>query len=454
MGDVALGDRTAAGLSRRTLAGFGLGSLGTGIFSTTPGVLLLYFLTDTLAVPAALAGLAVFLPKAWDVIADPIMGYISDRTRSRYGRRRPYLLVGALAMLVTYVFLFTVPIFDSPIVSFWYVMILFTLSATAYTIFAIPYVSMPVEMSDDSDERVRILSFRFAFAMAGAIIGSAGAPWLVHAFGGGRHGYARMSLVVGTICAAAMLCAFLATRRVRLRESIATQAGLARQLAGTLGNPSFRALALVYVVQIVGIGTLIAAAPYYASHVMGAGEALVGNMLLVMMGLATLSIPLWNSMALRYGKKPSYYLAIALLVASTAGLWWLPAAPSVVPLYALLAVVGLGFGAQQVLPFAMLTDVIHADPAGSGREGVTTGFWVAGEKLGLALGPLMAGLILQAGGFRQGSSLVDPQPPGAVIGIRLAFSLVPAALLLVSALLLIRFRIEIPRPARPAPVSA
>jgi GPH family glycoside/pentoside/hexuronide:cation symporter len=159
-------------------------------------------------------------------------------------------------------------------------------------------------------------------------------------------------------------------------------------------------------------------------------------------------------MALRYGKKPSYYLAIALLVASTAGLWWLPAAPSVVPLYALLAVVGLGFGAQQVLPFAMLTDVIHADPAGSGREGVTTGFWVAGEKLGLALGPLMAGLILQAGGFRQGSSLVDPQPPGAVIGIRLAFSLVPAALLLVSALLLIRFRIEIPRPARPAPVSA
>jgi Na+/melibiose symporter-like transporter len=445
----------SARLSRQTLLGFGLGSLGTGIFSTTPGVLLLYFLTDTLAVPAALAGLAVFLPKAWDVIADPIMGFLSDRTRSRYGRRRPYLLVGALAMLVTYVFLFTVPIFDSPITSFWYVMILFALSATAYTVFAIPYVSMPAEMSDDSDERVRIMSFRMAFAMAGAVIGSAGAPWLVHGFGGGRHGYAMMSLVIGTVCAAAMLCAFFATRHVRLNESITTQGGLGRQLADTLRNPNFRALALVYLVQIVGIGTLVAAAPYYASHIMGAGEGLVGGMFLVMMGLATLSVPLWNSLAQRWGKIQCYYLAIALLVASTSGLWWLNPAASVIPLYGLLAVVGLGFGAQQVLPFAMLTDVIHADPAGAGRAGVTTGFWVAGEKLGLALGPLLAGLILQVGGFREGLSIVSTQPPGAIVGIRFAFSFVPAAFLLVSALLLTRFRVVVPpRAARPAPAAA
>jgi len=171
-------------------------------------VLLLYFLTDTLAVPAALAGLAVFLPKAWDVIADPLMG-TSPIGREAASADASLPAHRALAMSVTYVFLFTVPAFESPLESFWYVMILFTLSATAYTVFAIPYVAMPAEMSEDSNERVRIVSYRMTFAMAGAIVGSAFAPWLVFAFGGGRHGYACMSLIVGAVCAAAMLAVFL-----------------------------------------------------------------------------------------------------------------------------------------------------------------------------------------------------------------------------------------------------
>ena len=432
---------SAPPLSRKKLLGFGLGSLGTGIFSTTPGVLLLYFLTDTLGVPAALAGLAVFLPKAWDVIADPVMGFISDRTRSRYGRRRPYLLAGAIGMAITYVFLFTVPVFASPLTSFWYVMILFALSATAYTVFAIPYVSMPAEMSADSGERTRIMAYRMSFAMAGAIVGSAGAPGLVHAFGGGRHGYSGMSIVVGGICAVAMLSAFLATRNVRLNESVVVEGGIGLQLAHALRNRHFRALALAYIMQIIGIGTLIAAAPYYASRILHDGEGLVGKMLLIMMGVATLSVSLWNLLAQRYGKKLSYYLAIVLLTASTGGMWWLSPGTPIGWLYGLLALIGLGFGAQQVLPFAMLTDVIHADPSGAGREGVTTGFWVAGEKFGLALGPLLAAIILQAGAFHEGLPAAAAQPPSALIAIRVAFSLVPAALLLTSVWLLTRYRL-------------
>ena len=215
--------------------------------------------------------------------------------------------------------------------------------------------------------------------------------------------------------------------------------GIGSQLAHALRNRHFRALALVYIMQIVGIGTLIAAAPYYASRILHDGEALVGKMLLIMMGVATLSISLWNLLAQRYGKKLSYYLAIMLLTASTAGLWLLSPGTPIACLYALLAVAGLGFGAQQVLPFAMLTDVIHA--GGAGREGVTTGFWVAGEKFGLALGPLLAGLILQAGGFREGLPAAAAQPQSALIAIRVAFSLLPAALLLVSVWLLTRYRL-------------
>jgi Na+/melibiose symporter-like transporter len=306
-------------------------------------------------------------------------------------------------------------------------------------VFAIPYVAMPAEMSDSPEERVRIMSFRMSFVMIGAMIGSAGAPWLVHEFGGGRSGYSTMSVVIGSVCAVSMLCAFVATRRVRLEEPTVADAAFRRQLADTLGSRDFRALLAVYLTQILSIGTLMATAPYFASRIMGAGEGLVGAMFLVMMGAGILSIPMWNSLAIRWGKRPSYLLAIALLLASSAALGLLSRESSPV-LYPLMAVAGLGFGAQQVLPFAMLTDLIRSQSFGSGREGVTTGIWVAGEKLGLALGPLLAGLILELGGFRAGGSPAASQE--SLLAIRSGFSIVPAVLMLSSGLLLARLPAE------------
>ena len=143
-----MGDRNAP-LKRRVLLGYGIGSLGTGIYSSTPGVLLLFFMTDTLGIPASLAALGVSLPKLWDMVADPIVGGLSDRTRSRWGRRRPWLLGGGLLMLVSYIFLFTVPHFASTTASLLYVAGMFTVTATAYAIFAVPYTAMAAEMSDE-----------------------------------------------------------------------------------------------------------------------------------------------------------------------------------------------------------------------------------------------------------------------------------------------------------------
>jgi Na+/melibiose symporter-like transporter len=173
--------------------GFAIGSLGTGIYSITPSVLLLYFMTDTLGVSPSLAALAVALPKFWDVLTDPVMGVISDNTRTRWGRRRPYLLAGAISMSLSFVFLFSVPEFSTPTGSFAYVLVVYVVSATAYTIFAVPYISMPAEMSADPHERTVIMSYRMFFAMCGLLLGSVAAPLLVEWYGGGRQGYASMS---------------------------------------------------------------------------------------------------------------------------------------------------------------------------------------------------------------------------------------------------------------------
>ena len=124
---------------------YSIGSLGTGMFLAVPSVLLLFYLTEVVAVAPLLAGLAVFLPRIWDVVTDPAMGWISDRTRSRLGRRRPWLLACAILTGISLVLLFNAPTWAQGTAGFFYVLLIYVISATAYTLFAVPYLSMPAE---------------------------------------------------------------------------------------------------------------------------------------------------------------------------------------------------------------------------------------------------------------------------------------------------------------------
>lgn len=446
---VAPEDRTAP-LSRRVLLGYGIGSLGTGIYSSTPGVLLLFFMTDTLGIPASLAALGVSLPKLWDMVADPIAGGLSDRTRSRWGRRRPWLLGGGLLMLVSYIFLFTVPRFASVTASFLYVTGMFALSATAYAIFAVPYTAMAAEMSDSSQERVRIMAYRMTLVLTGILAGSALAPMLVAALGGGRRGYAGMSVIVGSLAAGAMLLSFFATRKVRLHEQPVEHVSWPEQLRLVLRNRQYLCLVGVYLVQLLALGTMTAAAPYFAVHVLGRDEKLIGAMFLVLIGVGVVSMPFWSAVARRFGKKRAYVGASLLYAAASLLLLAVRPGGSTLLLYVPLGFMGLAFGAQQMLPFAMLTDVINEDAASCGvrREGLLSGLWVASEKAGLALGPMVAGLTLDLSGFVESTGTLVTQSASAQSGIRLAYAVIPSAVILISLALLRHYRSQGEQPAQ------
>jgi GPH family glycoside/pentoside/hexuronide:cation symporter len=176
---------SAPPLRRALCLAYGAGSIGAGIFSTIPGLLLLFYLTDTLAVPAGLAGLAILIPKLWDIVTDPIVGAWSDRTRTRWGRRRPFLLAGALLLPPCFMALFMAPVGD-PTVSFFWVLIAFCAAAGAFTLFQVPYATMPTEMTGDYHERTTLVAYRMAFLTVGILAGGALAPELIE--GGGRRG--------------------------------------------------------------------------------------------------------------------------------------------------------------------------------------------------------------------------------------------------------------------------
>lgn len=135
---MAQGIRT---LSRGTYVGYAVGSVGTGLFSTVPGLLLLTFMVRQLQVPAALAGVVILLPRLWDVVTDPLAGSLSDRTRTRWGARRPWLLAGAVTMPVAFALLFQVPRATGTQAAL-YVLAIYLLGTTTYTVFQVPYVSM------------------------------------------------------------------------------------------------------------------------------------------------------------------------------------------------------------------------------------------------------------------------------------------------------------------------
>lgn len=432
----------AGALPLRTMVGFGVGSLGTGVFSTVPSILLLYFMTSVLAVPAALAALTVFLPKFWDVLIDPGIGMLSDRTRSRWGRRRPYMLAGAIGMAVLFVMLFSVPVLRTPIEHFIYVTVVYMLCATAYAVFSVPYIAMPAEISRDPNERTTLMSFRMGFAMVGILLGGAGAPLLVEMAGGGRAGYAVMALAIGLVCGLAMLVPVIATRGLPTGSPAATDLGFLMSLRRATTCRPFVFLIVTYLIQLAGLGCFSGALPYYAVHIRQ-GSGVTVTLLFVALNLTAIAaMPLWTWVSRRIGKEGAYVVSSLMMAVALALLWYCDRQVRDAQLYVQISLMGLAFAGQQLLPFALLPDVLDADARKSGvpRQGMFTGLWTAGEKLGLALGGLLTGSILSLTGFLASSDAAVEQPDSALTGVRIGFALLPAALVLISLLPLFLFR--------------
>src|SRR6478752_9721171 len=242
-------------------AGYGLGSVATGTFGTVPGLMLLPYLTDTLGITAAVAAGIVFLPKAWDVVLNPIAGRISDRSTDVRGPRRPFLLRGGLLLAFFFALLFAAPDLGSQVIDALWVLVFFVACATAYAFFQVPYVAMPAEITDSYDERTRLMSWRVAILAFTIMLAGATAPLIRDAVGG-RAGYRVMGVVMALIIVAGVVGSYVGTRSA---PHLAVQAG-----AGTLRDQlrivsqarDFRLLLTTFVLQALATGCMLAGVDY------------------------------------------------------------------------------------------------------------------------------------------------------------------------------------------------
>ncbi len=425
----------AAELPTGVRVGYSLGSLVTGAFGTVPGLLLLPYLTDSLGVAAGVGGLLVLLPKAWDVLVNPVAGRISDRTVSRLGPRRPYLLGAGLAVAVLFALLFAGPFGTSGAAPV-YVTVLFLLTATAYAFFQVPYVAMPAEMTDGYAERTRLMTWRVAVLALAILISGGLAPIVVNAGGKGIPGHRWMGLFVALLIVAGTLGTFLGTRRAPIGTLTESEPSLRTQLGVARRNRPFVLLLSCFVIQAAGIATMLAGVNYFAEQVLHS-EAAKTLLFVCFVAPALLVMPVWTRVGTRLGKLRGYVLA-SLLFALGAVLLAILHVP--VAAYLFTALIGAGYAGQQVFGLAMLPDCVAYDAARTGRRqaGVFTGLWTAGETFGLALGPGLLGLMLQLFGYvSSDSGTAHAQTGTARLGIVLAFTVLPAVVV-AGALLLLR----------------
>lgn len=426
-------------LPRQVRIGYGLGSLCTGTFATVPGLILLYYLTDVLAVPAAVAGAAVFLPKAWDVLINPLIGALSDRSRLRGGPRRPFLLIGACTLPPLFALIFAAPPLRGAAAA-GYVAALFLLAATAYAVFQVPYVTMPAEMTEDPGERRRVLGWRVTFLGVAILLSGALAPAIAHADGDTPASYRLMGLAVAALLAAGMFGAWFTTRRAPAVARSEAEPSLRAQLAAVRTSGPFRDLAAMWTLQALAIGVMLAGVQYFATYTLGSPGA-VTPLFACLIGPLVLFMPLWNRLARLRGTKYAQGCASALYLAGAVALAFTRQGGPALG-YTATAVIGIAYAGLQLLPLTMLADTIADDAARTGkrRAATFTGLWTAAETLAFALGAGLFALVLAATGFRSSDAGHRVEQPGAALtGIALGMSVLPAVLAAASLWMLHRY---------------
>jgi GPH family glycoside/pentoside/hexuronide:cation symporter len=434
-----------ARLSVAIKAGWAAGDLGIACYVGGTMAFLLFFLTQAHGISPAWAGVALLVPRLIDVLADPLMGAVSDRTVTSMGRRRPYLLFGSIAFAVTFYLTFTMPAFADPRVGAIYAMVMYLLASLAYTVYAIPHAAMVAEMSADYRERTSIVGYRMVGSRLGILAVGLGGPILFASGATLREGFARFALVYAIVILIGGIVSFRATRNApRLDPPVATFRWR-DELRALAENRPFRALFMVFLLQNIAIGMSATTLVYFLTFTMDVQMRNVGWFSAGAAMVATLATPVWMRAGQVWGvgKKRVYAIAIVIQIVAYGAVFVLAHPGAIVLFAALLVLAGIGDAACQLAPASMVPDTVEADEIRSGvrREGTIFGALSGCLKLGMAVGAFLVSIAFDLAGFVPGAG-PGAQAGTAVAGVRAAYCLVPVFLWVVALFLLRRYDLD------------
>jgi glycoside/pentoside/hexuronide:cation symporter, GPH family len=422
-------------LSIGTKLGFGVCDLGGNLYFTVIAFWLMNYLTDTVHLSAALAGTVVLVGRVWDAVTDPAVGVLSDRTRSRWGRRRPYLLFGALPLAAAMIFMFTVPsAIETQQGLFWWALLAYCLLGTAYTVVIVPYSSLTPELTDDYQERSSLNAYRFVFAILGTLAGAVAVLPLRDAFATQKEGFSAVGILFGLIMALSALITFIAVREPSHgKQETPAGSGIVASYLQVFSCKPYLLITFTYVLHILAITIVSGIMVYYYKYVFrdeGATNLALGLLLVVSIP----AIPLSVLISKKIGKKATYALGLGILASMLFLFYFLGERVSIGGSLVIFAVAGIGNGFVFPTPYAMLPDAIDQDYLDTGirKEGAFYGTWTLLTKSGQGVANGIMGWMLGIAGF-QADIL---QNEGTLGAIRLLLGPIPATVFLLSILVL------------------
>lgn len=427
---------------------YGTGELAAAVPSSLSAFFVLYFFTDVAGLTPALAGSVLLFGRLWDAINDPLVGWLSDRTESRLGRRYPWMLLGVIPLSICFVLLWTVP----PVTTQWglfsYYAVLSLFAFASLTAVQLPYTALAAELSDDYDERTALISMKSAFSIGGSILGLVMAQIIFERVNDPAAQYRLLGQLSASLAVFMIVICVLGTYR-RYWQVQANRPRLAPNAAATsllsdirsvFRNAAFRKILGLYLCGWVGIQLTAAMLPYFVDVWMGLPESHFARMALTVQGTAIAMVIVWERVARLSGKRIVFLLGAPLAVLALSALITLQPG-EVFMMYVLGVFAGMGVATMYMVPFSMLPDVVDLDELETGlrREGLYFSAVVFLQKLGIAVALFASGSFLGLTGF---AADAESQPLAVLWAIRLLIGPLPAILLLGSLWFAYRYPIN------------
>lgn len=438
-------------LSFATKLAYGAGDLGPAITANMLAVFLLIFFTNVAGLNPGIAGSVLMLGKIWDAVNDPMVGWLSDRSQNRLGRRLPWMLWGAIPFGIFFFLQWIVPRFSAdPTVNQWslfaYYLAIAILFNTFYTVVNLPYTTLTAELTQDYDERTNLSSFRFTFSIGGSILSLVLA---LGVFALVKDNPVNQYLWMGAISAVFSVlplywCVYGVRKRVmdverdRQESPQPESIPFGQQLKIAFSNRAFLFVIGIYLCSWLAVQNTVTVIPYFVKNWMGLGDQDFTKVVIAVQVTSLLMLFVWSAVSRRIGKRAVYFMGMVLWIVAQIGLFSLQ--PGQVGwMYGLAVMAGFGVSTAYLIPWSMIPDVIELDEwqTGHRREGVFYSFMVLLQKLALALGLFLVGQVLENSGFvTTAAGQAQPvQPESALLAIRLMVGPAPAVVLVIGLVL-------------------
>ena len=418
---------------------FGLGDLMGGGAQVAVAFFYLRFLTDVVQIPPLLAGTVVLISKIWDAVSDPLMGVISDNTRSKWGRRKPFFFIGFFLFLIAYVLLWMPVGFESATAKFIYVLITYLYFSTVYTLLWVPYTSMSSEISTDYKERNNINGLRIFFSQLSSLISAVLPLMIVNSFEDIRAGWIAMAVAFAFFYGIPfMLMFFFTHERVPMGKTKSAFSWT------TFFQPfqikTFRLLVFIYLFAYITmdvVSTILQYYMYYFVNRKDETDFVIGTLLITQI----VFIPLVVFLSNKHGKAVIYKYSILIWLLGTVLLAVFQASWPVWAIYVIVAVVGAGVSGGVVLPWAMFPDVTDVGELKFGYRtaGSFGGVMTFLRKFSSAIGIFLVGAALQLAGYIKPvkemvngklTETLQEQPESVITALKLIVLVFPLILLI------------------------